>query len=80
MKVIYKFGPMLIGQITEVEGFPVKVDMQDSEIFVWSVVNVGKYNRKLECRVIPTGYEFEDERFIGTVVTPHGLVWHVIGK
>lgn len=80
MKVIYKFGPLLIGQITEVEGFPVKVDMQDSDIFVWSVVNVGKYNRKLECRVIPTCYEFEDERFIGTVVTPHGLVWHVIGK
>lgn len=84
-KVIYKYGPLHLDETTEVIGYPIKVDIQDSNIFVWSIVSkdpVSSYNRKFQCRIIPTGEEYDasSEMWIGTVVTPHGLVWHVIGK
>ena len=80
MKRILKYGPIWHDADGEVEDFPVKVDVQDGDIYVWSVVNIDKYNRRLKCRYIPTGAEFDEEHWVGTVVTPAGFVWHVIGK
>jgi hypothetical protein len=76
--VIYKYGPITFDG-TPIKGEVVHVDLQNEDIFVWSQqrVDIGTRYRERIVRLYPTGLQFKGA-YIGTVVMPSGLVWHVV--
>ncbi len=75
--VIYKYGPIDPNDYVTVRGKPVHVDLQNDQIFVWCI-NIADYpdNERL-LRLIATGEVYVGP-YIGTVVMPSGLVWHLV--
>jgi hypothetical protein len=84
--IIYKYGPFNInGEMLEFEGEPVHVGYQDRgfahadyAVFIWCKLDMNYpiHTRKY-ARIVPTGESFNG-KYIGTVVMPSGLVWHVV--
>ena len=77
-KVIYKYGPITFDG-TPIKGQVVHVGLQNGDIFVWSQqeVDINTRYRERTARLYPTGLQFKGA-YIGTVVMPSGLVWHVV--
>ena len=77
-KVIYKYGPITFDGAS-IKGRVVHVDLQNNSIFVWTEQEVDINIRYLDrtVRLYPTGLQFKGN-YLGTVVIPSGLVWHVI--
>jgi hypothetical protein len=80
--IIYKYGPFDVpGKYVEFQGEPVHVGYQEifgPQIFMWCKLDTEyPIQTKKYARIIPTGEIFED-KYIGTVVIPSGLVWHVV--
>jgi hypothetical protein len=75
---ILKYGPIdPIMEYLAVKGNPVHVGLQNGEIFVWCVTHAeGDQSYRL-VRLIGTGQEYIGP-YIGTVVMPSGLIWHLI--
>lgn len=74
--VIHKYGPLGF-DLTEIEGRPTHVGVQSGQIYVWTIKNYKGENTKRNVRLYATGEPF-DGLVVGSVVTPHELVWHVI--
>ena len=77
-KVIYKYGPITFDGIA-IKGSVVHVGLQNDGIFLWTQqeldINIRYLNRTV--RLYPTGLLFKGN-YLGTVVIPSGLVWHVV--
>lgn len=76
--IIYKYGPIGFDGTT-IKGQVVHVGLQNDEIFVWTHqeldINIRYLYRTV--KLYPTGVQFAGE-YLGTVVIPSGLVWHVV--
>lgn len=76
--IIYKYGPIGFDG-TNIKGQVVHVGLQNDEIFVWThqelAINIHYLYRTV--KLYPTGVQFAGE-YLGTVVMPSGLVWHVV--
>jgi hypothetical protein len=76
--IIYKYGPIGFDGTT-IKGQVVHVGLQNDEIFVWTHqeldINIRYLYRTV--KLYPTGVQFAGE-YLGTVVMPSGLVWHVV--
>jgi hypothetical protein len=76
--IIYKYGPIGFDGTT-IKGQVVHVGLQNDEIFVWTHqeldINIRYLYRTV--KLYPTGLQFAGE-YLGTVVMPSGLVWHVV--
>lgn len=76
--IIYKYGPIGFDGTT-IKGQVVHVGLQNDEIFVWTHqeldINIRYLDRTV--RIYPTGLPFKGT-YLGTVVIPSGLVWHVV--
>jgi hypothetical protein len=76
--IIYKYGPIGFDG-TNIKGQVVHVGLQNDEIFVWTHqeldINIRYLYRTV--KLYPTGVQFAGE-YLGTVVMPSGLVWHVV--
>ena len=67
---------------------PLSVGLQDDALFVWALVQPGEHEPHEEANgprqfiVANTGMEIprfpEGARFLGTVTTSNGIVWHVL--
>jgi len=77
-KVIYKYGPITFDG-ANIKGRVVHVGLQDYNVFVWTEQEVDINMRYLDrtVRLYPTGLQFKGN-YLGTVVIPSGIVWHVI--
>jgi len=77
-KIIYKYGPIGFDG-TVIKGLAVHVGLQNDDVFVWTEqeVDINMRYRDRTVRLYPTGLQFKGD-YIGTVVMPSGLVWHVI--
>ena len=77
-KVIYKYGPIGFDGI-DIKGLAVHVGLQNDDVFVWTEqeVDINMRYRNRTVKLYPTGLQFKGD-YIGTVVMPSGLVWHVI--
>lgn len=77
-KIIYKWGPIHFGT-TLYRGNIVHVGLQGGEVFIWAETDTDPstcyLNRSVKLH--PTGTPYTGE-YLGTVVMPSGLVWHVI--
>ena len=77
-KVIYKYGPITFDGI-DIKGSVVHVGLQNDGIFLWTQqeldINIRYLDRTV--RLYPTGLPFKGN-YLGTVVIPSGLVWHVV--
>jgi hypothetical protein len=84
-EIIYKYGPLSTnGETIEFNGTPVHVGYQDIgfahasyEVFIWCRLEYGYNNSSSKAKIVATGEEYTG-RYIGTVVMPSGLVWHVV--
>lgn len=63
-----------VGQVLSVA--PTR-DGGSSQIDLWFTTSPGEPNGKRWIYMAGTGHPLPDGRFVGTVVTPSGLVWHV---
>lgn len=93
MRRIYKYGPLLVGETVELElpfqSSLIKCDLQsfsslcveeEENIFLWAMVwsTSTENTEKRRFRVFATGEDIDDKyEYIDTVVTNHGLVWHI---
>lgn len=78
--IIYKYGPIYHGLETEIKGEPIHVGLQNNEIFVWCRLlhmNNSDTNRTSKVIIVATGEEYYG-RYIGTVIMPSALVWHIV--
>jgi len=77
-KVIYKYGPITFDGAS-IKGRVVHIDLQNDDVFVWTEqeVDINMRYRDRTVRLYPTGRQFKGD-YIGTVVMPSGLVWHVV--
>jgi len=77
-KIIYKYGPIGFDGI-DIKGRVVHVGLQNDEVFVWTEqeIDTNIRYRGRTVRLYPTGLQFKGN-YLGTVVMPSGLVWHVI--
>lgn len=80
--VIYKYGPFTNDNEVGYAGIPVHVGYQDVgfahaeyKVFIWCILSEDAAGGK--AKIVATGEPF-DGTYIGTVVMPSGLVWHVI--
>ena len=76
--IIYKWGPVGFGP-TPIRGHVIHVGLQGGDVFVWTENQIVEGLRHAErmVRLHPTGKKYTG-LYHGTVVMPHGLVWHVI--
>ena len=77
-KIIYKWGPLSFST-THIKGKVVHVGSQDEDVFVWTEQELDtniKYSERT-VRIYPTGAKYNGE-YLGTVVMPSKLVWHII--
>lgn len=82
--VIYKYGPFTHGDVVEYAGTPVHVGIQDNahspypdfRVYVWCRLSDG-IDTGGKAKIVATGEEYTG-RYIGTVIMPSGLVWHVV--
>jgi hypothetical protein len=81
--VIYKYGPFDIRNIVEYAGEPVHVGYQDQSysphpdhrIYMWCRLSDDSPCGK--AKIVATGEHYTG-RYIGTVVMPSSMVWHVV--
>jgi hypothetical protein len=87
MITIYKY-PLQVTDVQHVE-IPVgaqilKVDEQNSKMFLWALVQNVSHTYNMEVRIIGTGQEFNDHsdyEHLGSVLTSDGFfVWHVFRR
>ena len=81
--VIYKYGPFTSINVVEFAGTPVHVGYQDESysphadyrIYMWC-----RLSDDSPCgmaKIVATGEHFTG-RYIGTVVMPSSMVWHIV--
>lgn len=87
--VIYKYGPFdYVGNTVDFEGIPLHVGYQDNinsphsdnRVYLWCRLPASPsvYEPyKGKAKIVATGEKFTG-RYIGTVVMPSTLVWHVV--
>jgi hypothetical protein len=76
--VIYKYGPIdPVMEYLTVKGRPVHIGLQNGEIYIWCLCAVDFAEGERLVRLIATGETYIGP-YIGTVVMPSGLVWHLI--
>lgn len=64
-----------------VDAYPVSVGLQNDRFFLWARTDgVSVIKNKVSFIVINTGrdYPYSEGRFIGTVISSTGVVWHVL--
>lgn len=77
--IIYKYGP-IEHTGTEIKGEPIHVGLQNGDIFVWCRLlhmNNSDTNRIGKVAIVATGEPYYG-RYIGTVIMPSALVWHIV--
>jgi len=82
--VIYKYGPFTSDNEVEFQGEPVHVGYQDQvimpypdyRIYIWCRLSADG-NRSGKAKLVVTGEKYTGW-YIGTVVMPSALVWHVV--
>jgi hypothetical protein len=78
-RIMLKYGPITPDQTLECRGQPRHVGMlPDGGIYVWCSLLAGVTEETVPVRLYPTGYLDWVGDYIGTVITPEGLVWHAI--
>lgn len=80
--VIYKYGPFTNDNEVGYAGTPVHVGYQDvgyahAEYAVFMWCRLSENARGGKAKIVATGEEYTG-LYIGTVVMPSGLVWHVV--
>ena len=81
---IFKYGPFDIHSLVEFKGVPVHVGHQDNtqspfpdnRIFMWCRLTDGVTNEG-KAKIVATGERYIG-RYIGTVVMPSSMVWHIV--
>lgn len=83
-RVIYKYGPIAPLKPIEVSGRVVHVSWQNGEIlgiqngvYIWSEVDPDDLGDSYKVEMYPTGLIYSGE-YLGTVVEPNGMVWHLV--
>jgi hypothetical protein len=74
-KIVYKWGPINFER-SLYRGKALHIDHQNGEVFIWAEAGTGPFTYRA-VKLHPTGVTYEGE-YLGTVVMPSGLVWHVI--
>ena len=77
-KIIYKWGPINFER-TLYRGKALHVGLQSDEAFIWAEAEINSTDAfpYRAVKLHPTGIPYEG-KYLGTVVMPSGLVWHVI--
>jgi hypothetical protein len=76
--VIYKYGPIEpTSYYMTVRGKPVHVGLQDGKIFVWCINLAEIEEKERKVRLVATGEVYVGP-YIGTVIMPSSLVWHLV--
>lgn len=77
-KIIYKWGPLNFGPTT-FSGSVVHVGWQENHVYVWTENQIvpGFRHPERMARLHPTGQKYTGA-YLGSVIAPSGLVWHVI--
>ncbi len=82
-RVVYKYGPLLGAEASQpietIRGEVVHVGMQGAELFVWVLGDPTMPPVTRSLVVYGTGQTIANSnlRFVGTVITQRGYVWHV---
>ncbi|TSP14029.1 DUF7352 domain-containing protein [Cupriavidus campinensis] len=82
MKVIHKFKAGAVGHAFKlnlpIDAKVVHFGSQGSHLFLWAELDTAAFKIGRDFTVVATGWEMDDDdRHLGTVVTPTGFVWHL---